>query len=126
MALRFDSQAPGGAAPVIQGYASGGFLVSGKPYAGGVLVMPTRVLAWPAAGLDTLRAADFDRLDDETIDVLLIGTGATFRRPAPELMAALQARGLTIELMDSKAAARTYGVLANEGRLVAAALLPLG
>ena len=125
MAPRFEQQAPSGPAPVIQGYAPGGFRVSGKAYAGGVLVTPTRALEWPVASLEALSPAAFDALGDELVEVILLGTGATLRRPAPEVMAALRERGLTIELMDSKAAARTYGVLANEGRLVAAALLPV-
>ena len=125
MAPRFEQQAPTGPAPVIQGYAPGGFRVSGQQYAGGVLVTPTRVLAWPVADLEALTEASFDALGDEPVEVLLLGTGATLRRPAAELMTALRARGLSVELMDSKAAARTYGVLANEGRLVAAALLPI-
>ena len=125
MAPRFEQQAPQGPAPVIQGYAPGGFRVSGQQYAGGVLVTPTRAIAWPVAGLDELTPAAFDALGDELVDVVLLGTGASLRRPSTELMAALRERGLTIELMDSKAAARTYTVLANEGRLVAAALLPL-
>lgn len=125
MAPRFEQQAPQGPAPVIQGYAPGGFRVSGQQYAGGVLVTPTRAIAWPVASLDELTAAAFDVLGDELVEVVLLGTGATLRRPAAEVTTALRARGLVIELMDSKAAARTYGVLANEGRLVAAALLPL-
>lgn len=125
MAPRFDQQAPSGPGPVIQGYAPGGFRVSGQSYAGGVLVTPTRVHEWPVTTLAALTAEAFDLLGDEPVEVLLLGTGATLRRPAPEVMAALRERGLSVELMDSKAAARTYGVLANEGRLVAAALLPL-
>ena len=125
MAPSFEHQAPRGPAPVIQGYAPGGFRVSGQQYAGGVLVTPTRAVAWPVASLDELTAAAFDALGDEPVEVLLLGTGASLRRPGAELMAALRERGLTVELMDSKAAARTYTMLANEGRLVAAALLPL-
>ena len=125
MAPRFEQQAPQGPAPVIQGYAPGGFRVSGQQFAGGVLVTPTRAIAWPVASLEELTPSAFDPLGDERVDVVLLGTGATLRRPPADLMAALRERGLTLELMDSKAAARTYTVLANEGRLVAAALLPL-
>ena len=125
MSLRFEPQAPDGTGPVIQGYAPGGFRISGQQYAGGVLVTPTRALDWPVASVDGLTAASFDPLGDETIEVILLGTGATLRRPANEVMTAWRARGLVIELMDSRAAARTHGVLASEGRLVAAALLPL-
>ena len=125
MAPRFEPQAPPGPAPVIQGYAPGGFRVSGQQYAGGVLVTPTRAIVWPVASLDGLTAAAFDVIGDEPVEVVLLGTGATLRRPSADVMAAWRARGLVVELMDSKAAARTYTVLANEGRLVAAALLPV-
>lgn len=126
MSARFEQQAPAGSAPVIQGYtASGGFRVSGRQYVGAVLVTPTRVIDWPVAGLDDLNAESFALLGEEPIEIILLGTGPALRRPAKPAMDAFAARGLVIELMDSKAAARTYTMLANEGRLVVAALLPL-
>ncbi len=125
MPPRFEQQAPAGTAPVIQGYAAGGFRVSGQQYAGGVLVTPTRVLDWPVATLDDLKADSFAALGDEPAEVILLGTGAAMRRPAKAVMDAFAAQGLAVELMDSKAAARTYTMLAGEGRLVVAALLPL-
>jgi len=121
----FEQQPPSGSAPVIQGYAQGGFRVSGGHYPGGVLVTPTRVLTWHAAGLAGLTIEDFAPLFAEAVEVLLLGTGSTLRRPARDLLDALRERGLAVELMDSKAAARTYNILVTEDRLVAAALLPL-
>jgi uncharacterized protein len=41
----------------------------------------------------------------------------------PKLRAALRSHGVVIEPMDTGAAARTYNVLAAEGRKVAAALI---
>jgi uncharacterized protein len=38
----------------------------------------------------------------------------------------MEARGLGVEAMDSRAAARAWGVLRAEGRWIVAALLPLG
>ena len=125
MSLRFEPQAADGPGPVIQGYAAGGFRVSGRAYPGGVLVTPTRVLDWPEASVDGLSSASFDILGDEPVEVVLLGTGATLRRPPTAALEAWRTRGLAVELMDSKAAARTHGVLANEGRLVVAAPLPL-
>ena len=43
----------------------------------------------------------------------------------PELRAAAQAHGVALEPMDTGAACRTYSVLVNEHRTVAAALLPI-
>lgn len=125
MSLRFEQQASDGAGPVIQGYAQGGFRVSGAAYAGAVIVTPTRVVDWPETSVELLSESSFDMLGEEPIEVVLLGTGATLRRPSRAATEAWRERGLVIELMDSKAAARTHGVLANEGRLVAAALLPL-
>ena len=58
-------------------------------------------------------------------EFILLGTGATLRRPAPATSAALQAKGIGLEVMDSRAAARAWGVLRGEGRWIAAALMPL-
>jgi uncharacterized protein len=121
---RFEQQTPSGGAPVIEGYAHGGFRVSGTHFPGGVLVTPTRALPWTAS-LEMLTEGDFEPLFAEPVEVLLLGTGATLRRPAAKLIEALRSRGLAVDPMDSKAAARTYNVLVNEGRLVAAVLLAL-
>lgn len=115
---------PSGNEPVIQGYDRGGFRVSGQHYEGGVFVTPTRAMSWPVASLEALTVADFE-VAGEAIEIILLGTGPTLKRPPGALLDALRERGLAVELMDSKAAARTYSLLAGEGRLVAAALLPL-
>ena len=43
----------------------------------------------------------------------------------PELLAQLEARGIGVEAMDSRAAARAWGVLRAEERWIVGALLPL-
>ena len=70
------------------------------------------------------RAADFAPLLslDPQPEFLLLGTGPTLRRPPPALEAALP---FGIEVMDSRAAARAWGVLRAELRWIAAALYPL-
>ena len=55
--------------------------------------------------------------------VVLIGTGERQRLAPPALMAAFLARGIGLEAMDSAAAARTFNLLAGEGRRVVAAFL---
>jgi uncharacterized protein len=59
-------------------------------------------------------------------EFVLIGTGDTLARPPRALIDALEARGIGVEAMDSRAAAKTWGVLRGEGRQIAAALYPLG
>ena len=55
--------------------------------------------------------------------VVLLGSGATLAFPAPAVLAACLTRGIGIEVMDNAAAARTFNVLATEGRRVVAAFL---
>jgi uncharacterized protein len=55
----------------------------------------------------------------------LLGTGPTLKQPAPAFTRALEAAGIGLDAMDSRAAARAWGVLRGEGRRIAAALYPI-
>ena len=56
-------------------------------------------------------------------EVILLGTGERQHFPPAAILAACLTRGVGIEVMDNAAAARTFTVLANEGRRVVAAFL---
>lgn len=87
-------------------------------------ISPDRLLRdWPPQRFDELRAADFAALLALEPELVLFGSGDSFRLPAPALLAPLAERGLGVEVMDTGAACRTYAVLAAEGRRVVAALL---
>ena len=58
-------------------------------------------------------------------EFILLGTGPAIRFPARALIRALEARGVGVEVMDSRAAARTWSLLRAEERWIAAALMPL-
>ena len=111
---------------VIQSYAGGVFKVSGVAYSQAVFVFPNETAVWNAGDFESLSVADFEILIARSadIDVVLLGCGAKMRFLKPELRAALKARGLSVDVMDSGAACRTYNVLMAEGRRVVAALLP--
>lgn len=53
-------------------------------------------------------------------EVILLGTGRRQRFPSALAMAACLTRGVGIEVMDNHAAARTFSILAGEGRRVVA------
>ena len=55
--------------------------------------------------------------------ILLVGCGAAFVAEPVGLRAALKARGIVLEWMDTGAASRTFNVLVLEGRDVTAALI---
>jgi uncharacterized protein len=97
-------------------------------FPGGLLLSPVRALAWAdAPAVDALTPEALgDLLDiDPTPEFLLLGTGAGLRQPPRAFVRALEARGVGVEAMDSRAAARAWGVLRAEERQIVAALLPL-
>ncbi len=118
--MKMEQLPAGGGA--IEGFRGSGFRVGGIDYPGGIVAAASGGAPWPATDLDALTGQD---LPEGDLDLLILGTGPTLRRPPPALIAAAAARGLAIEAMDSRAAARTYNMLLSEGRRVAAALLPL-
>lgn len=56
-------------------------------------------------------------------ELIVLGTGSTQIFPAPAVMAACMSRGIGIEVMNNAAAARTFNVLAAEGRRALVAML---
>ena len=75
--------------------------------------------------LADLSGADLGWLIAARPEFILLGTGAALVRPSPALARALDARRIGLEVMDSRAAARAWGVLRGEGRVIAAAFYPL-
>jgi len=63
---------------------------------------------------------DLDALLSLQPELLVLGTGATQVFPPAAVMAHCLQRGIGIEVMTNAAAARTYSVLAGEGRRVVA------
>ena len=122
--LERDSDASG---PLVRGFSPGGFSVDGHVW-GAVLLTPADAVEWsPPSAVAELSEADFAPLLalDPPPEFLLLGTGARHAQPPRALRDALEARGIGIEAMDSRAAARTWGLLRSEERWIAAALMPL-
>ena len=124
MAPRFD-RTPAARGPLVQRFAEGGFSVDGETYRA-VLLTPESACTWhpPAlAELGTEHLAPLLVLQPAP-EFLLLGTGATTAFPPRALVNALQDQGIGVEAMDSRAAARTWGLLRAEERWIAAALMP--
>lgn len=77
---------------------------------------------WPMKRVGDLNDSDFSRLIEVSPEIIVLGTGATNLFPPRELVFAMARRGIGLEVMDTRAAARTFNVLAGEGRNVAAVL----
>jgi uncharacterized protein len=112
--LTYDDAQP------IEGYGPGFFRIGGEAMKAPLLVTATGAKGWGGTqDTETLLALAGQ------VDVIFLGTGDEIAHIPKELRSTVEAAGIGIEAMNSPAACRTYNVLVNEGRRVAAALLPV-
>ena len=96
-------------------------LVNDRRLAASFIVAPDRLVeGWPVTDARTLTPDDLAPLLALQPELILLGTGAVQAFPPPEAQAACLSRGIGLEAMTNAAAARTYNVLAGEGRRVVA------
>ena len=89
-----------------------------------LIVLPESIFPeWSTATVETLASADMQKLLELGTEIILLGTGNRLRFPPGPLMRPFAPAGIGLEIMDLRAACRTYNILAAEGRKVAAALL---
>ena len=86
------------------------------------LAVDTLIDDWEQKDIADLVEDDFAALLDLEPEVIVLGTGSTNIFPPRDLVFAMARRQIGFEVMDTGAAARTYNVLAGEGRQVAAVL----
>lgn len=110
-------------APTITGYGPGWVGVGSDRITHNVVIgSGGERLAW-AESFEALGPEHFESLAQLQVEVVIFGSGPRIRFPKPAWLAALSARRIGVETMDTAAACRTYNILAQEGRQVAVALL---
>jgi len=112
-----------GSANTITGYGDDYVAVNGARHQSSVIVTAERVEPWRASEFDKLSSEDFEALKGLDVEIVILGTGPRQRFPHPKLTAPLTNARVGLEVMDVKAACRTYNILVAEARKVAAALL---
>jgi uncharacterized protein len=101
-----------------------GVLINGIEHTRSVIVPWTGAVApWNVDAFEALGPDHFARLVGLKPELVLFGSGARLRFPAPALLRPLIDAHVGVETMDTAAACRTYNVLLAEGRSVVAALL---
>lgn len=78
---------------------------------------------WPVTDVAALQVADLEPILALKPALILLGTGERQAFPPAVIMAACLSRGIGLEVMNNPAAARTFNILAGEGRKVAAAFI---
>ncbi|KAJ3261911.1 hypothetical protein HDU77_000649 [Chytriomyces hyalinus] len=134
----------------VSAVGTGTFTVRNTQHTGGLILVNGSVLLWdtpqfgiqanegPFSGLaskvesvgsvfDTWTEAPFKLFEfvHPVPEILVVGTGATMHLMPVHLRKYLNGLGMQIEIMSTRHAASTYNLLTQEGRKVAAALLPV-
>jgi len=99
-------------------------VVVDRPFTASIILTRDKVLDdWAVADVAAMTPEHVQPIVALKPDVVLLGTGARQRFPPQAVLAAFLQRGVGVEVMDNAAAARTWDILASEGRNVVAAFI---
>jgi uncharacterized protein len=108
---------------LIRGYSASRVLIGEQSIERSCIVTPTRLITdWEPTSFDDLRPEHLETLFALMPQLVLLGCGATQRFASAEVRQAFTLRGVGLEVMQLGAACRTFNVLVQEERQVAAAL----
>jgi uncharacterized protein len=109
----------------IEAYGKGGFAFADMSHRGSLLCLPDAIWAWPVTKPEQIDRASLARVfaSANAIDTLIIGTGTDVWLPPSELREALRAVKVVLDTMQTGPAIRTYNIMMDERRRVAAALI---
>ena len=111
---------------LIHGYGGGGFRIAKEPYEGDQILLPRTRFDWSAPAWDKITMDDLAPIFIDALPPLLImGLGDAPQGLLPELQVALSEKGISMEIMSTPAACRTWNVLLSEGRHAALAMLAI-
>ncbi|XP_035193593.1 NADH dehydrogenase [ubiquinone] 1 alpha subcomplex assembly factor 3, partial [Oxyura jamaicensis] len=110
----------------IEGYSTRGFTVSGTAVVGPCAVLSRAILQWNVGSFQDIsfQSLALFRLLEPPIEILVLGTGDRVERLHPAVLKQMRACGIAVEVQDTPNACATFNFLTNEGRLVAAGLIP--
>jgi uncharacterized protein len=121
--MKFALQEPG-TANFVEACSATEIRVGGRIIRASVILTATDlVLEWPPRHVRELAPEHLKNALDLAPEVILLGTGQRQVFPDAHVLAAVHRAGIGIEVMDTRAACRTFNILLQEGRKVAAALM---
>uniref|UniRef100_A0A5B6ZEV0 NADH dehydrogenase [ubiquinone] 1 alpha subcomplex assembly factor 3 n=1 Tax=Davidia involucrata TaxID=16924 RepID=A0A5B6ZEV0_DAVIN len=111
-----------------QGYTETGFTVNGVEYEGSVLCVGNLLMSWSPKKFSEITPDSLSifRIVRPIPEIFILGCGRQVEPIDPELRHFIRSTSMKLEAIDSRNAASTYNILNEEGRIVAAALLPYG
>ena len=99
-------------------------VVVDRPFTASIILTRDKVIDdWGVTDVAAMTPDQVEPIVALKPDVVLLGTGARQRFPSQAVLAAFLRRGVGVEVMDNAAAARTWDILASEGRNVVAGFI---
>ncbi|HUW53221.1 MAG TPA: Mth938-like domain-containing protein [Rhodanobacter sp.] len=104
--------------------SAGNITLSDRELGHSFLLAPDRVIEhWRVDNAHALDASHVENLLALQPELVILGTGQRQVFPMAAFLAGFLRKGVGIEVMDNAAAARTYNLLASEGRKVVAGFI---
>ena len=95
-----------------------------RPFTASIILARDKMIDdWGVSDVTEMAPKDAEPILALQPDVVLLGTGERQQFPSQAVLAAFLQRGVGVEVMDNAAAARTWDILASEGRNVVAAFI---
>lgn len=110
---------------IITGYGEGAFKINNDPHTGSIIITTDLVLGWHISEFKDLTPESLSILFENVrnTEIVIIGCGLQHQRLQSDIYSAFRSKNISVEIMSTGAACRTYNVLLGEGRHVAAALI---
>lgn len=110
---------------LVRRYGEGAVVIGEQTLTQPFIVSPQQLLPdWPVHSIEQLTETELQPLLATGAKIVLLGAGSSQPFASKEVRALCRARGVALECMNLGAACRTYNILANEERSVAAGLFP--
>jgi uncharacterized protein len=102
-----------------------GITIAGQTFTSSLILSPDAVKSdWTVCSVEELNEEALQPVLRLEPELVILGTGQRQSFLAPALMMLFHRAGVGIEVMDTRAACRTFNILVLEERKVVAALLP--
>lgn len=108
----------------INSYEKGSILIGNERFVSSVIITPSTVINnWQPQTFADIASHHLDQILEMKPELILLGTGRKQHFPGTDLFLTITKFNIGFEVMDTGAACRSYNILLQEGRNVAAALL---
>jgi uncharacterized protein len=108
----------------ITAYDDSRLQVSGKNFDTSLIIAPDALDSdWSPTSINDLQSEHFIKIIELKPELVLLGTGQKLTFPPVNSYSELIQLGISVDVMDTGAACRTYNILMSEGRRVVAGLI---